>query len=111
MITKIYIIFLNILPIIFMVGLIPFVRDDKILTVIYGLIIILLLWKKHKPKDILFFIFGMIIMTISEYFFISTGVEIFNRNSLLGIMPLWLPLLWGYSFVVIKRATVILIKY
>lgn len=47
-------------------------------------------------------------MTASEAFFISTGVEVFIRNSLFGIMPLWLPLLWGYGFIAIRRAANIL---
>ena len=47
-------------------------------------------------------------MILSEAFFISTGVETFTRTSLLGIMPLWLPVLWGYAFVAIKRAILIL---
>lgn len=47
-------------------------------------------------------------MLISEYFFISTGVEIFLRHSLFGIMPVWLPVLWAYGFVVISRSLKIL---
>jgi len=42
-------------------------------------------------------------MILVEGLFISTGVETFNRNSLLGIMPIWLPIIWGYGFVSIKR--------
>ncbi len=49
-------------------------------------------------------------MIISEYLFIKTGVETFTRNSLFGLMPLWLPFLWAYAFVVIKRAIKILDK-
>ncbi len=58
---------------------------------------------RYEKKDFLFLIFGFVIMLIGEYLFISTGVETFNRNSLFGIMPLWLPFLWGYVFLVIKR--------
>jgi hypothetical protein len=47
-------------------------------------------------------------MIFFEYLFISTGVETFNRNSLFGIMPLWLPLLWAYAFVAIKRSVILL---
>ena len=47
-------------------------------------------------------------MIISEAIFISTGVETFIRNSLFGLMPLWLPFLWGYCFVAMKRAIKIL---
>ena len=47
-------------------------------------------------------------MILSEMIFISTGVEIFVRNTLFGLMPLWLPFLWGYGFVAIKRGIKIL---
>ena len=53
-------------------------------------------------------VFGFFAMIASEYLFISTGVEKFERNSLLGLMPLWLPFLWAYGFVAIKRAISIL---
>ncbi|MBU0626560.1 hypothetical protein KKH82_03935 [Patescibacteria group bacterium] len=49
-------------------------------------------------------------MIFAEYFFVSTGVETFNRRSFMGIMPLWLPVLRAYAFVAIKRAIVILNK-
>jgi hypothetical protein len=65
---------------------------------------------KREPRDITILVFGFFVMIVSEYLFVSTGVEIFNRNSLLGIMPLWLPFLWAYGFVAIKRGVKILEK-
>ncbi|MBI2506954.1 MAG: DUF2878 family protein [Candidatus Colwellbacteria bacterium] len=65
---------------------------------------------KREPKDITILIFGFFVMIASEYLFVSTGVETFNRNSLLGVMPLWLPFLWAYGFVAIKRGVKILEK-
>lgn len=52
--------------------------------------------------------FGFFIMFAFECLFISTGVEVFRRDSLFGIMPLWLPFLWAYGFVAIKRSIDIL---
>jgi hypothetical protein len=49
-------------------------------------------------------------MLISESIFISTGVEKFERNSLFGLMPIWLPFLWAYGFIAIKRAVHIIEK-
>ncbi len=49
-------------------------------------------------------------MIASEYVFCSTGVETFVRNSLFGLMPIWLPFLWGYGFIAIKRSVLILDK-
>ena len=101
-------IFLNTIPVLLMIGLIPFVQDDYILTALYVGVIVLSLMIKYTRYDILIFFVGVIFMTISEYLFISTGVETFTRNSLFGLMPLWLPILWGYGFIVIKRSVSIL---
>ena len=108
LLSKIQHIFLNTIPILAMVLLIPFVPSDFLLTGIYVGIIAVSFWVKYEPKDFLFFLFGLGIMTASESLFISTGVETFVRNSLFGLMPLWLPLLWAYGFVAIRRATHIL---
>lgn len=98
----------NIVPIVLMIALIPFVSSDYYLTGIYILIIAAALWAKYESKDFLALIVGFVAMTVSEYFFISTGVETFNRISFLGVMPLWLPFLWAYGFVAIKRVVKIL---
>jgi hypothetical protein len=86
-----------------MVGLIPFVHDDYLLTVVYIVIVGFSFIVRREKKDFVAFVFGFVIMIVAEFFFIQTGVEIFVRNTLFGIMPLWLPLLWAYAFVVIKR--------
>lgn len=91
-----------------MIGLIPVIRNDHLLTAVYGTIIAAAFATRYERKDWLFLVFGTGIMILSEAFFISTGVETFTRTSLLGIMPLWLPVLWGYAFVAIKRAILIL---
>lgn len=105
---KLWKIFFNIIPVVLMIGLIPYVPNDHVLAAFYLLIIGLALMYKHEKNDYLALMVGIVGMTISEYFFIQTGVETFTRNSLFGIMPLWLPLLWGYGFIVIKRITAIL---
>lgn len=96
-------IIINALPILLMIGLIPVVIDDYILTFLYIIIIVFSLYLKKEEGDFKIFLFGFFAMIISESIFISTGVETFIRNSLFGLMPLWLPLLWGYSFIAIKR--------
>ena len=92
------------LPVLVMIGLIPIILNDYYLTLLYILIISLSLYLiKCTKKDIFVLLFGFVVMIIFEYFFIATGVETFTRNSLFGIMPVWLPFLWGYGFVAIKR--------
>ncbi|MBI1961594.1 MAG: DUF2878 family protein [Parcubacteria group bacterium] len=91
-----------------MIGLIPFVANDYWLTAIDALIIAAVLWYRNEKHDITVLVFGFFIMILAEYFFVSTGVETFVRNSLFGLMPLWLPVLWAYGFVAIKRSVFIL---
>jgi hypothetical protein len=98
----------NVAPILLMIALIPLVSDDYALTALYGVIIIAAFIIKRKRRDLAAFGFGLIGMFFSEWLFIATGVETFTRNSLFGLMPLWLPFLWAYGFVVIKRSLEIL---
>lgn len=108
MLTKITKIFIQTIPILIMVGLIPLIKDDYILTGVYiALILIAFIIKKQKG-DLVFLTVGFVSMIFFEWIFISTGVETFVRNSLFGIMPLWLPFLWAYAFVVMRRAVKIL---
>ena len=103
-IKKITHVFFNALPALFMLALIPLIKNDYNLLIVYIAIIIASFYVKKEKNDILVFIFGFVVMTIFENLFVKTGVETFKRNSLLGVMPLWLPLLWAYGFVAIKRA-------
>jgi hypothetical protein len=101
-------IFVQAIPVLIMIGLITIVRSDYLLSGLYFGIILLAFALKYERRDILILFLGAALMTISEYLFISTGVETFARHSFLGVMPLWLPILWGYGFVVIKRSVSIL---
>jgi hypothetical protein len=104
-------IFVLSVPILIMIGLIPLIQKDYLLTSIYIVIIVLALrFIRYTKRDVLILVFGFVIMIISEYIFVSTGVEKFTRHSLFGIMPVWLPFLWAYGFVAIKRSVEILDK-
>lgn len=98
------------IPVLIMIALIPFVLNDYLLAGIYGLIITITLLISRKKNDLLVLFFGFFIMIFFEFLFVKTGVETFQRNSLLGVMPLWLPFVWAYSFVAIKRSIEILNK-
>jgi hypothetical protein len=107
---KIIMLFMNSIPVLLMIALIPFVKNDYFLAGVYVLITAFSLLIKYEEKDWLVYAFGFIIMIIAEYLFVSTGVETFVRNTLFGLMPFWLPFLWAYGFVAMKRAITILIK-
>ncbi|MFA6585063.1 MAG: hypothetical protein WCS97_01310 [Candidatus Paceibacterota bacterium] len=106
--NKIWRIILNAIPVALMVGLIPIVLNDYVLALIYILIAITSFVIKREEHDYLAYAFGLLVITAAEYFFIQTGVETFVRNSLFGIMPIWLPFLWAYAFTSIKRSLRIL---
>ena len=89
--------------IVVMIGLIPFVVNDYLLTAVYVLIAGVTLLISREKFDYTAYGIGLIGITCSEYFFIQTGVETFTRTSLFGVMPFWLPFLWAYAFLVIKR--------
>ncbi len=101
-------IFQESIPILLMIALIPLVTNDYWLTIVFVIIIGICFKIKLLPNELSIFYFGALIMIIIEYLFVHTGVETFNRHSLLGIMPSWLPFLWGYGFVAIKRSVLIL---
>ena len=98
------------LPVFLMIALIPYVRNDFILAGIY-LFIIGISAIRYSRKDFVFLVFGFCMLLIAEYFFLLTGVEVFERRTLFGIMPVWLPLLWAYVFVTIKRSVLLFEKY
>jgi hypothetical protein len=110
MIHKIKGLFSIAIPALVMIGLIPFINNDYLLTFLYLLIIIATLLIKHDSKDFLALFFGFFAISFFEYIFVKTGVEAFNRHTLFDVMPLWLPVLWGYGFVAIKRSLMILNK-
>jgi hypothetical protein len=101
-------ILLNAIPVLLMVSLIPSVKNEYLLTAICIAVIAVSLTVKYEKKDDAFLVFGFLAMLVLESFFISTGVETFDQKGLFGIMPLWLPFLWAYGFVAIKRSINIL---
>lgn len=98
------------LIIITMTGLAVFIKNDYTITIIYLGIIVTSISAKRERADLLILAVGFLGTLIGEYLFISTGIETFNRISFLGIMPLWLPFLWSYIFLAMKRIFWILVK-
>ncbi|HTY39501.1 MAG TPA: hypothetical protein VMC43_00180 [Candidatus Paceibacterota bacterium] len=101
-------ILLNALPVLVMIALIPFVKDDYMLAALDIIVIAVAFAIRTTKHDFTVLAFGFFAMIASEYLFVSTGVETFKRRTIFGLMPLWLPFLWAYGFVAIKRAVAIL---
>ncbi len=103
--------FLIAIPILGMIALIPLVKNDAALLGMYVLIVAGTFAIRYDKRDVIFFLFGLVLLTMSEFVFISTGVEVFERSWLIFGMPIWLPVLWGYAFIMIRRAIVALEEY
>lgn len=108
MMNKIINIVINAFPVAVMIGLMPFVKNDWLLALIYLIIIAISLVIHHEKNEFIVLVFGLLVMTLVEVIFTKTAVEFFIRNSLFGLIPVWLPILWAYSFVAIKRSVIIL---
>src|SRR3989338_11394833 len=96
--------------VIIMLALIPVIANDYALAGIYVVFILSAIVFKKERSDFTFLAVGFFSLILGEYFFVSTGVETFNRNSLFGVMPLWLPLLWSFIFLSMKRVFWLLVK-
>jgi len=98
------------LPLLAMIGLIPFIQDGKLLTALFVLPALLYFIKNPTKKNYLVYTIGLVAMTLFDSIFLTTGVETFKDTTLFSIMPLWLPFLWAYSFLVIKDSLLLIIK-
>lgn len=87
-----------------MILFIPFIKNDYTLTVIYIFFILSALIAERDKADYILLVIGLFGLTLGEYLFVSMGVETFNRNTLFGVMPFWLPFLWAFIFLSLKRA-------
>ena len=93
-----------------MILLIPFVKNDYFLAVIYLVFIFSALVVKRDKADYILLTIGFFGLMAGEYLFIHMGVETFSRQTLLGVMPFWLPFLWAFIFLSMKRAFWLIIR-
>ncbi len=100
---------LNIIPVFIMIGLVPLIKNDYYLFFTYIILIGVFLKIRYEKKEYKLLVAGIIFMFLIEFFFISTKVETFTSQTLVN-MPIWLPVLWGYGFISIKRISCELLK-
>lgn len=100
------------LPLFGMISLIPLLEHEVGITLCYTLVAVsYFILHKWKKLDLIVYTLGFIAMTLFETIFLLTHVEIFTQRGLFGIMPLWLPFLWAYGFLVIKDSLAVITKY
>lgn len=87
-----------------------FWRYNILLTFIYIIAILIYFKIKYEKGEILFllvaFALGFIVEAVGTFF---VGYQSFTNPSFLGI-PLWLPIVWGFGFVVFRRIGNIICK-
>jgi hypothetical protein len=93
-----------------MILFIPFIENDYTLTLIYIAFIVAALIDKRDKADYVLITIGFFGLMLGEYLFIHMGVETFTRTTLLGVMPFWLPFLWAFIFLSMKRAFWLIIR-
>ena len=100
-------IFLLVLAIL-LVGLIK----QEILVTLFLLLVLIIIFsflEYHKGEWILFFIGAIVGIVLELGGDLIFPLQSWADGSLFGI-PLWLPILWGYSFVFIRRIGKLIVK-
>lgn len=88
-----------------LIALIPVIKNDYVLAVVYTVAILIAMTGRFRDGlEWTFVVIGFVAIGLSEYYFVSVAkVETFTHRTLFGLMPFWLPFLWAFIFLGIKR--------
>lgn len=97
------------LPLLIAAGITYFFHENSILlTFIYLALIGILLFIKYKPGDLFSLCYGAVLGFAIEVFETNiTRIHTFAHADFLG-MPMWMPIVWGYGFMLMKRIGIII---
>lgn len=85
-----------------------FVENSLLLTAIYLAMTGLLLFLRYRHGDLFAFLYGAVLGFAIEVFETNiVHIHTFAHPDFLG-MPLWMPAVWGYGFLLMKRIGMIL---
>lgn len=80
-----------------------FWQNTLVLSLIYLAASLLLIYLHKDRTEFMIFLYGALIGSIVEVIGVNiSGYQSFSKPDILGI-PIWLPIVWGYGFVAIKR--------
>lgn len=83
-------------------------ENNLLLTVLFLALLAALLAIKRYPGDIFALIYGSVLGFALEVFQTSIAkFHSFSNPDFLGI-PMWMPLVWGYGFMLMKRIGIII---
>ena len=87
-----------------------YVKQEIAITIILAAVLLISFKMKYHKKEGLLLFTGIItglIFEISGNFFYK--LQYWSSGSIYG-MPLWIPLLWGYGFILIRRIGNIIVR-
>lgn len=101
---------IEVILLIFSILLIGAIRQEILITFAMIILVFLCFFLEYHKREWTLFIIGMLLGVILELGGnLAYKLQYWNVDSLLGI-PLWLPLLWGYAFVFVRRIGNIIVK-
>ncbi len=105
-------IFLELIPVIAgKILLVFFWRNNLLLTALYAIIVLAAFKVKYEKREWAIFLLGAVVGLSIELWAVNVvGFQTF-KGTVTGNIPLWMPLTWGYGFVVIKRISVAITKF
>ncbi|MEI7719536.1 MAG: hypothetical protein WCI72_06710 [archaeon] len=95
-------IFLELLPVIIAIIVLTFITSEIALFFIILVILLVSFKIKYLKREFYVFLFGLIAGIIFELIGNSLLGQTWGEASFFRI-PIWLPLSWGYAFVIIRR--------
>lgn len=102
-------VFVETLPILFGILLsFLFWQNNVLLFILYIVLTAMLIYIHKDKSEFIIFAYGVVIGAIVEI--IGTRVSGYQSfaNPDFGVIPMWLPIVWGYGFIAMKRIGMVL---
>ncbi|MEK6886585.1 MAG: hypothetical protein AABW88_02015 [Nanoarchaeota archaeon] len=108
----IFFIFSELIPIIIgKILLVFFWKNNILLTALYAIIILVSFKIKYEKREWAILLLGALVGLSIELWAVNVvGFQTFTGTAA-GNIPLWMPLTWGYGFIVIKRISVAITNF
>lgn len=71
-----------------------------VLTAIYGVVILFLLWRRWSPEVLGYCLVGLVLGPMAEYYAVLCGAWSYSGAEF--ALPIWLPFAWGISGILLK---------
>jgi len=79
-------------------------RDERMIAILMVAVIGATFWIQYEPREWIVLVVGIIVGLVLEVGGDLVYQMQYWESGMLWGIPLWLPLFWGYAFVMIRRA-------